>query len=42
MTPAQRIALEHVCLLACETIHPRFTDHGPLSTVRVIVAAGYE
>jgi hypothetical protein len=38
----QRIAREHVALLAEETAHPRFGKRTPLGTVVLTVNAGYE
>jgi hypothetical protein len=42
MTPAQSIALAHPCLLAGETVHPRFgSRHGAWSQV-LTINTGYE
>jgi hypothetical protein len=42
MMPAQRIALANPCLLAAETMHPRFrSQHGAWSLV-LTVNTGYE
>jgi len=44
MNRAQRIALDHHCRLATETMHPRFARliHGGLYSVIVTVNSGYE
>ena len=42
MKPQQRIALEHPCLLAEETMHARYFQKRPLGTVIVTVNTGYE
>ena len=42
MTPAQRKALNHPCLLACETMHPRFTHRSADRCIRITVNTGYE
>lgn len=42
MTGAQHKALMHPCLLACETIHPRFKTIFRTHSVIVTVNAGYE
>lgn len=44
MNRHQRIALDHYCLLATETIHPRFrrVRPGGLFSVVLTVNAGYE
>lgn len=42
MSPAQKLALAHVALLAEETAHPRFGRRAPLGTIVLTVNAGYE
>ena len=42
MTEAQRTAIEHPCLLAEETMHPRFGYVHPLGTVVLTINSGYE
>lgn len=42
MNAAQKTARRHYCLLAEETIHPRFGRLVPLGTVVLTVNAGYE
>lgn len=44
MNKAQRLALEHHCRLAVETIHPRFVRliRGGLYSVILTVNSGYE
>jgi hypothetical protein len=42
MTPEQRIAREHVALLAEECAHPRFGKRTPFGSVVLTVNAGYE
>jgi len=42
MTNQQRIAREHVALIAEECAHPRYARRTPLGTVVVTVNAGYE
>lgn len=42
MTDQQRIALEHIALLAEECAHPRFGSRTPLGSVVLTVNAGYE
>ncbi len=44
MTRAQRIALDHHCRLATETIHPRFVRlvRGGRFSVILTVNSGYE
>ena len=37
-----RIALEHPCLLAEETMHPRFRALTPRGSVIVTINSGYE
>jgi hypothetical protein len=41
-TPAQAVAVEHVCLLAEECAHPRFGYVLPLGTLNLTINAGYE
>lgn len=43
MTPAQTIALEHVCYLAGQTVHSRFAQR-PSRWISIVltVNAGYE
>ena len=42
MTQAQRIALEHHCRLATETVHPRFRHVRPGFSLILTVNSGYE
>ena len=42
MTPAQAIALAHPCLLAGETVHPRFRSVSGAWSIVLTVNAGYE
>jgi len=42
MTPEQRIAITHTCLLAEETAHPRYGHIQPLGTLVLTVNSGYE
>ena len=42
MTRAQRIALDHPCFLAGETMHDRFVSGAGRYSVIVTVNAGYE
>jgi hypothetical protein len=42
MTKAQRIALDHVALLAEECAHPRHASMTPLGSLVLSVNAGYE
>lgn len=42
MTDQQRIALQHVALIAEECMHPRFNRKLPLGSVTVTVNTGYE
>ncbi len=41
-TPDQRLALEHICLLAEECAHPRFAHPLPLGSLVLTINAGYE
>lgn len=42
MTPAQRTARMHICLLAEECAHPRYGQVLPLGSVVLTINAGYE
>lgn len=43
MTPAQRIALNHPCYLASETMHPRFRSRLTATMSLVLtINTGYE
>lgn len=42
MTPKQKIAIENPCLLACETMHPRFASMHSGGSVILTVNTGYE
>lgn len=42
MTPAQKVALNNVALLAEECAHPRFAQRQALGSVVLTVNAGYE
>lgn len=42
MTNTQRTALNHPCLLAEETAHPRFGSVLPLGTLVLTVNSGFE
>lgn len=42
MTPAQRIAIEHACLLSIETAHPRFGSRTGAWSQVLTVNTGYE
>lgn len=42
MTRSQRRALEHPCLLAEESAHPRFGTQTALGSVVLTVNTGYE
>lgn len=43
MTPAQRIALNHPCYLASETVHPRYVSMLTGTTSLVLtINSGYE
>lgn len=42
MTDQQRVALEHIALLAEECAHPRYGKRTPIGTVVLTVNAGYE
>ena len=42
MTPAQRIALQHPCYLAGQTVNPRFGYRVSRCSVVLTVNAGYE
>jgi hypothetical protein len=42
MTREQRIAIEHPCLLAEETAHPRFAHRVPFGSVVLTVNSGFE
>lgn len=42
MTKIQRIALEHHCRLACETLHPRFRRAREGYVLVLTVNSGYE
>lgn len=42
MTEQQRIAIEHHCRLACETLHPRFRTVSEMGTMILTVNSGYE
>ena len=42
MNTEQRTALAHPCLLAEETLHPRFHWRSRLGSVTVTVNSGYE
>jgi hypothetical protein len=42
MTPAQKIALQFPCFLACETAHPRFARAIAAGSLVLTVNSGYE
>jgi hypothetical protein len=42
VTRQQKIALDHHCRLAGETVHPRFGTAGPLFSIVLTVNSGYE
>jgi hypothetical protein len=42
MNERQRVALEHHCRLAAETVQPRFTWRGGMHSVVLTVNSGYE
>jgi hypothetical protein len=42
LSASQRVAVEHIALIAEECAHPRFGKRTPLGTVVLTVNAGYE